>query len=340
MDNVPIMSPDGPPPVARASVAMRVVRLAITVALLALMAAYIWPHRGDYRVVLRISPWSVLAVLVLDAMVYVYGAATIHFSVRVFGVKLRVWEAWQVSMVSRFCNFLTPFRGGVLARAVYLNRMHGLSYEHFVGGMSGMLLATVTVSVLSAIAGMAWVHLATGQTMLKQIVILAVVLVAILSVLLIRPRMAEKGGALRRRLARLVNGWSDFAGDRGALVGLMAVNALQLLTMAAMLALLLADMGHAVSFGLLLLLVALGTVSTLFQITPGGVGIYEGTVTVVGAMMGLSPANLLAAALTWRVLDAILVLATGYPCSHALAARSLGPDRPVWRPNDTGAASP
>jgi uncharacterized membrane protein YbhN (UPF0104 family) len=125
------------------------------------------------------------------------------------------------------------------------------------------------------------------------------------------------------RLRRLVNGWSIFAHDLPAVGALLAINILHLMTMSLMLSMLLSAQGHSVPFGLTLLMVALANVSTLFQITPGGVGVYEATVAIVGSMMGLPTTDLLLAMLTWRVLDAILVLVTGLPATHALTCRGL-----------------
>lgn len=93
--------------------------------------------------------------------------------------------------------------------------------------------------------------------------------------------------------------------------------------MASIYGLLLWDMDHPVRWDLLIVVVAIGNVSMVLQMTPGNVGVYEGILAGVASLMGLGVAAVLTAALTWRVLDAVSVLAVGAPTSHVITSRIL-----------------
>lgn len=93
--------------------------------------------------------------------------------------------------------------------------------------------------------------------------------------------------------------------------------------MASIYGLLLWDMDHPVRWDLLIVVVAIGNVSMVLQMTPGNVGVYEGILAGVASLMGLGVAAVLTAALTWRVLDAVFVLAVGAPTSHVITSRIL-----------------
>jgi uncharacterized protein (TIRG00374 family) len=233
----------------------------------------------------------------------------------------------MLSVLTRFLNVLTPLRGGAIARAVYLNRVHKLSYPKFLAGMAGMLLALPLVSVLVALAGLGYVYLATGQTATKLTLILAAAAVALVALAIVRPRFSERtspGWTSRiwNALARVVNGWDVFCRDRRSLAGLLVVNLLYLLTTAAMYWLILVNMGKPINPGLLMVIVAMGNLSVIVSITPGNVGVYEGTMAIIGSLMGVGATDILAATLLWRVVDVLLILVAGPPCSAALTRRA------------------
>lgn len=316
------LAPPSPAP-AKAGPSHRWLRAVATAAALALTGGYVFVHRGQFAVLRNLTAGPILATVVLDALVYAYGAAVIVWAVRVFGVNVGAREGWLLSAFTRFCNLLMPLRGGVLARAVYLNRVHGLAYEHFLAGLSGMLLATMAVSVAWALGGLIVLHVATGHAVGGAVGVLAAALALILLLAILRPKMAEGGGGLRSRLARLLNGWSMLSGNWRVVGVLLLANVLYLMTMAGIFAVLLAGMGRPASWPMLMVIVALGNISSIFQITPGSIGVYEGTVMIVGSLMGIAATDILAATLAWRVLDTLLVVGTGLYASHALTRRGL-----------------
>jgi uncharacterized membrane protein YbhN (UPF0104 family) len=187
-----------------------------------------------------------------------------------------------------------------------------------------MLLATATVSVACALGGVIILHLAAGHAMGRAIVMLAAALAAILPLAILRPKMAEGGGGLRTRLARLLNGWSMLSSNRRVVGVLLLANVLHLMTMAGIFAVLLGGMGRGASWPMLMVIVALGNVSGILQITPGNIGVYEGTVTIVGSLMGIGATDILAATLAWRVLDTLLVLGAGLYAGRALTRGAPG----------------
>jgi uncharacterized membrane protein YbhN (UPF0104 family) len=233
-------------------------------------------------------------------------------------------EALLVALLTRFGNLLLPFRGGAIARAVYLNRTHGLTYSHFLAGLSAMLLATLAVSLLFALGGLAWVGAATGKTFAPVIWLLAAALVAVSLTVVLRPRIGpSEGPGLRGRLQRMLDGYHLVSRHRPSLLGLLAVSGLHVVTMAGIYSLLLAAMGKPAGWGILIVIVALGNISTVVQLTPGNVGVYEGVLAILGALMGLAVADILAASLAWRALDTALILVAGPVSSHVMTGKAF-----------------
>lgn len=326
---------DGPLPLPSADkgAKVRIIRLGILVVILILLAVYVWRNWEDFRKLgqsnlLTLSGlWALAGVVLLDLVCYYWNAGMIQIATRPFGLRVGRGEAYMLSVLTRFLNVLTPLRGGAIARALYLNRVHKLSYPNFLAGMAAMLLALPLVSVLVGLAGLGYVYLATGQTAPKLTVILAAAAVALVAVAIVRPRLAQRtspGWVSRiwNALARVVNGWDVFCRDRQSLAGLLVVNLLYLLTTAAMYWLILLNMGKPINPGLLMVIVAMGNLSVIVSITPGNVGVYEGTMAIIGSLMGVGATDILAATLLWRVVDVLLVLVAGPLCSAALTRRA------------------
>jgi uncharacterized membrane protein YbhN (UPF0104 family) len=304
-----------------------VLSLSLLLIVLAILGWYVAKHWQDFLILRNLGTGALVGVVVLDGLIYVWSAGMIHATVRPFAVRLDRKEGWMLAIITRFGNVLTPMRGGAVARAVYLNKLHGLSYPRFLAGMGGMVVSVVAVSVVGALAGFAYLYAATGQTMWEAAIVLSAAAAAVVLVAAVRPRMSETGSVVRRSLARLLNGWDALCRDRRAVAGLMAMNLMDILTMACIYAVLLADMGRAMPWGALIVIVSLSKITSIFQVTPGNVGVYEAALAIIGALVGRSPTDILAATITWRVLDVLVVLATGPLCSAALA-RKAGRSRP------------
>ncbi len=302
------------------------VRLGVLVAVLVLIAWYVATHRQDFQAIQHLR-WPVLAgAFVLSVFVYVYSAAAIVFTTHVFSVRLGLMEAMLLSLITRFGNILLPFRGGSIVRAVYLNKTHRLSYAHFLAGLSAMLLSTAVISLLCALGGLLYIYAATGKLFFRIIVLLFVALATISVMAFLRPRL-QPGGGLRMHIHRLLDGYHDISRHRPSILGLLGVGVLHVLTMAAIYAILLRGMNRPGPWGLLVVIVALGNISTIFQITPGNVGVYEGLLAVLGSLMGLEAADILAASLVWRVLDTVLIVVSGPLSSYFLTGRALSCER-------------
>ena len=295
---------------------------------LGLIAWYVTSHAEDFRAVGDI-PWTALAAAMgLDVMIYVYSAAAIVLTVHLFGPAVGGFEALLLALLTRFGNLLLPLRGGAVIRGVYLKRKHGLSYAHFLAGLSAMLLATMAVSLACALAGLGYVGWATGKTFPGAIALLAGALVAISLTVVLGPRIGStEAGGLRGHIQRLIDGYHLVSRHRPSLLGLLAVSGLHVITMATIYALLLAAMGKPAPWGLLIVIVALGNISTVLQVTPGNVGVYEGMLAILGSLMGLAGPDILAASLAWRVLDTVLILVAGPVSSFVLTGRAMGPRR-------------
>lgn len=299
-------------------------RLGILLAVLGAIAWYVTKNADDFRQLLKV-PWTTLAAaLGLDALIYVYGAGAIVLTVHLFGIRLRVMESMHMSLLTRFGNLLLPLRGGAAARAVYLKRAHGLGYADFLAGLSAMLLTTMAVSLILALGGLGYIAASTGKIFPGVTGVLGAALAAVCLTVVLRPRVgSSQAGGIRGNIQRLLDGYQLVSRHRPSLLGLLGVGGLQILTMAAIYWLLLASMGKPADWGILIVVVALGNISTVVQLTPGNVGVYDVIIASLGTVMGIATNDISKVILAWRVLDTALILVTGPISSYALTGKAF-----------------
>jgi uncharacterized protein (TIRG00374 family) len=74
--------------------------------------------------------------------------------------------------------------------------------------------------------------------------------------------------------------------------------------------------GHWVNLGAVILAYAVANFAGLISVLPGGVGVYEGLMTLVLAAGGVPPAISLPATVMYRVLNTLLQVPPGYYLYH------------------------
>ena len=67
------------------------------------------------------------------------------------GLNLRSWNVFQLANVTSFYNFITPFRGGMGVRAVYLKKKHNFSYSNFFATLAASFILIFLVASIFGI---------------------------------------------------------------------------------------------------------------------------------------------------------------------------------------------
>jgi uncharacterized membrane protein YbhN (UPF0104 family) len=304
------------------------IRLGMLAIVLSLIAWYITAHWKDFSDVLdRVSLPRIVAVWGMDVLFYAASAAIMFIVLIPFSIKLHWLEAFELGMVTRFGNLLLPLRGGAVARAVYLNKRFGFASSLFVASLSGMLLTSIITSLIWVLGGLLFLGLFEGKWFTEAMIIVAIGLGCLAGLSTIRFQFKNPNTKWKVALNHLAAGCAQFVKHKRAILQLMALYSLMILIQTGIYVILLGAMNESqpIHWGYLAVLVAMGNISMAFQLTPGNVGVYEALLAAIANLMGLDYNAILMAGLTWRVIDAVLVLVVGSLCSRQLARRLAEP---------------
>lgn len=259
--------------------------ISVTITLLFLVYLY-FNWASIINAIKDVRPAFFGLVIVGQVVAQIANSFVLRSSLSPLGVRLGRLEAFKVTVVSSFVNFFTPVVGGASAKAVYLKSKHGLAYSSFAGALYANYVVMFLISFIFGLVGVLVIpHAISSDTG----VALALFLVAgiIGSALFIAfghqaikllHKIPVKNRVVKRFLDKLqlVNdGWDSIKKDKRSIVGIgvwsVGVNGgLMMIYWAAT-----ASIGISTNLGAYMIFAALASVSLLFNLTPGSIGVRE-----------------------------------------------------------------
>ena len=283
----------------------------ILLVLIVLAVLYLRENLNEFGKLRFVSPMIIVALVLLFIFGYFLIGIVTKKLLRPLGVYLGVFESFALSIVTGFYNLITPFRGGMAVRAVYLKKKHNFSYTNFFSSLSA---SYVLIFLSAGIMGL----LSSGIIYLKEdifspivsLIFLGVSL-SLLFVIIFSPRMNEGKGFILDKIAKILNGWYLIRKDRGLLFFITIISIFQLLLSSLMLYLQFYVFGIEIDFVKTLFLSSIGLLGLIIAITPAGLGIQEAVAVFSASTIGISPVESLSVALLGRGVSVVVLFVLG-----------------------------
>ena len=327
----------------------------VLVVLLGILAAAVTADWANARRVLRAADWRLLApALAVTALSYLCSSAAYAQAGRAFGVAGRTTRLLLTGFVSMAVNNLITLGGaGYAVGAILLrDRDTGLrdiaaasafnSYLYFAVGTTCLPL-----SLLYVIVGRHLPHRAEAGLVL--VVALGCLLAVVVNLAVFLPRFRS---ALLRFLARafrrltrrdvegrvtafdgsLTHGLASLRGHPGRLVGLLAAIVGDWLFCTAAVWFCFAALGIRLHAGVLLSGFFIGIAAGALSMLPGGMGVQDGSMAGVYALLGVPFGPALLAAVLFRVTYYLIPFALGLAVYGKLLRTTKHPSGPAPGP--------
>lgn len=299
-----------------------VVRLAVLVVVFAAIGMYLYRNWEQCSEAFKsVSAGKVALILFVSFLSYIVNAVIMKSVLVPYSIQLGKMESFEISMATRFGNLLLPFRGGAVARAVYLNKRYHFPPGMFVASLSGMMLTSIFTGLLWVSAGLVFIGVRDGVWFSRPLLLVTAAIIGLLILAMFRVRIKHSRNRILMFAANLAEGWVRFVNHKSCLIRLaLSYSALVILQSCIYVIILNTD-SVSIDWSYIVVLSALGNVSLAFQITPGNAGVYEGLLAGISSLMGLNYQAVLAAGLTWRAIDAVFVFIVGGLASRQLVKR-------------------
>lgn len=238
--------------------------------------------------------------------------------VSIFGIKLKFKEWFGLSVVTSFYNMITPFRGGMAARAVYLKEKHKFPYTDFLSSLAGTYVINFLVA---SFLGLISLFILFEEYQIFNWIVLAIFLfffIPLLVIVLFSPTFPETKNNFINRFIKVLNGWNLIRKNRKVIATASIVVIIQLFisTFASILSY--SVFGIQISFAQALFMACLGSLGILISITPAGLGIQEAIAVFSALVIGITPTQSIPVAILSRIVGMLVIFTLGPIFSYIL----------------------
>jgi len=292
--------------------------VALLVSLVAI-AVFLFIHKEGWREIQRVSLANLVLLLMLQLGSLVVNGIFLKIFAAKFGLVLGFREWFGLSVVTTMGNYLTPFSGGLFARAAYLKRKYAFSYASFVSVMAANYLIVFFNCGLLGV----WISalLARRIHSFRLEIPLFFGSVSCTAILLaLMPNVKLKtSNRWSRALSKVWEGWNIVRTDFLLLLKLSVLTLVNLVLAAASLFVAYRALELPIDFLSALLIGLFASLSILLRVTPGNLGIQEAVISLTSALLGAGLEEGFLGAMLVRAASLVVVFILGPVFSYLLA---------------------
>jgi uncharacterized protein (TIRG00374 family) len=202
-----------------------------------------------------------------------------------FKIRIKAREWFGLSVVSSFGNYL-PLRMGIVAKAVYLRKIHDFPYTHFISALGATYIVMFLSCGLIGMVGMSAVYFAFSAFSVVLFVLYAVIFLGALFFVIFPPKDSLSKRRFTKNIRDVIKGWDLIRKDKKLLLNLAYINVLLIFIYALRIYYASFALGYNFPF-LCVLVIALPSLLSIFlTIIPGGFGIREAAIGFSFKLLG------------------------------------------------------
>jgi uncharacterized membrane protein YbhN (UPF0104 family) len=295
----------------------RLLALVTSAGVIGVLALYLFREREHIAAQYSLHPRAMLAIAGLSVAILALRGVQNQLVFRRLGVRAPFSDWFGLATVTAFTNYL-PLSAGLLAKALYLKRVHETPYRTFAVGQIAILLfvfvangALALLLLLPRIDGAREAAIAAGFA----------AMFAVGAALWLPERAGRRvaPGELSAELAAAHALRRAWPGAIACQLGMLACTAQTLRIGFAMGA-------SDVPFSACLIFSAAAVLTSLISITPGGLGIRELLIGALAHLTGFEARDAVIASTLARAGEMLAVFALGGFYTHSLSRRAIAAD--------------
>ena len=290
----------------------------VLLALLALATNYLINNIHEFKQLSLTNIYLILPITIIFLINYFLIGLITMLLLKSLKLKLSLKESFALSIITGFYNLITPFRGGMAARAVYLKKRYDFAYVNFLATLSAVYVLVFLIASFLGIISTIIIYFQTGIFSWVLFLIFDAVFLLMLSISVASPKLKEREGKWINRFIKVINGWHLIKENKKIITITALITLIQIILSTIMLYLQFAVFGIEISFASALFLSSIGNLSIVIAVTPGNLGISE-AITVFSALtIGITATESLSATLLGRAVSLVVLFILGPIFSYIL----------------------
>lgn len=274
------------------------------------MGVYLYRNPTLIWALRDISGIILIFLILLRLLLMLTNGYTLKLLTAKFDIKLGIIEWAGLPIVTAMGNYITPFSGGMVARATYLKQCHTLPYTQFMS----ILTATYCVNfwVVGLVGGLTWLSYQNLPQSSRIIgLIFFGVAMGITTLVLLPPVKIPFSGRLAHLIQTTLTGWYIIRQDKHLLIRLIG-NILLIIVWQSLAFWLAYNALHpTISYRAALMIGSMTMFSQVFNLTPGNFGVPEAMASMTAGLLGGDIGETLIVALLIRATTILIAFTLG-----------------------------
>ena len=288
----------------------RTLSISITLIIAIILALYLRANSHLFLTLKNVSVTTIIELVLLRVLFMVVNGAILGIFIAKFNIMLNWRELIGLPIITALGNYLTPFSGGLVARAAYLKKKHVFPLAQFAALISVTYL--VTFWVMGVLGSVLALGLAGDVKVNWLVIVLFLGVASGISLLLALPAVHfSDRNWLLRSINTALEGWELARRDWALLGKLAALSLINVLLHGASFWITYNALGFKTPFISALLVSLMSMFSILINITPANLGIQEAFISASSALLYLDPGESLLVALIIRITTMIPIFILG-----------------------------
>ena len=268
------------------------------------------------------NPFFIFILFILSFAAYYLNGVVTKVLLNSLNVKLSNNEAFGTGIITGFYNMITPFRGGIAARALYLKKKHGFSYTNFLASLSALVIISFIVISLMGIFSVWFIWLKFKVFSLLLFLLFCAALLVMLILIVISPYIKETKYKWMNFFLKIATGWKLLKNDKKIIVNLILLNVISHMIGALTLFSQFRVIGIEITIMQAIFVSSIAAFSLWIGITPASLGIQEALTVFSAVAIGLSASETLFAAIIGRLVSSVFLFILGPIYSYYMLKKS------------------
>ncbi|OGH05965.1 MAG: hypothetical protein A2W22_03490 [Candidatus Levybacteria bacterium RBG_16_35_11] len=279
---------------------------------------YFYKNLNEFSQLKVVSPIYFFPLSLLLVLFLATNGLVLKYLLEPFNIKLKFKEWFGLSVINSMGNYLTPFKGGAVVRAIYLKKLHKFSYSHFLSTLAGIYIIVFLVNSFIGILTLILLQYFLGIFNLLIFTIFLVLFLLLLTLIIFSPKVKETKYYFVNKLVSVINGWHLIKSNKKSVFITIFVSLTNVLIIVFAMVLEFYIFGAKISLLKALFLSIVSSLSLFISITPGSLGVKETLLMFTAETINVSTPQVLAISILDRFVGLIIILIFGSIFSYIL----------------------
>lgn len=295
-----------------------IISISILILLISICIFYIYQNKESFKQLTLVNPYHIIILILLFILNYVFVGITTKELLKPFSINLSIKESFQLSIITGFYNLITPFRGGMAARAVYLKKKYDFPYTNFFSTLSASYVIIFLIAGFTGILSTLIIYYQEKMFSWILFFLFIIVFISSLVIIIFSPKFPETKNNFINKFIKILNGWHLIKDNSRVIFVIFSITLIQTVLAVISTYLSFQVFGIDISISKCLFLLSVGYLSVVIAITPANLGVGEAIGIFSAMTIGITPVQSITVSLLGRAISFLVLFTIGPLFSYYL----------------------